>query len=67
MVNAAEEQIRQAEVIAGFTLEALSASSGAFQEEGHNLARLHKGQVGQRMEDRLKERTLLPGIHGHLQ
>ena len=39
VVNAAEEQIRQAEVIAGFALEALSASSGAFQEEGHNLAR----------------------------
>lgn len=45
VVQEAKDQIQQAEIIAALALETLNASSSAFQEEGHKLARPHPGQV----------------------
>ncbi|WP_224242172.1 tyrosine 2,3-aminomutase [Hyalangium gracile] len=45
IAHQASEQLLQAEIITGLALEVLRASSSAFQPEGHELARPHKGQI----------------------
>ncbi|MEV5147187.1 tyrosine 2,3-aminomutase [Streptomyces sp. NPDC052727] len=41
----AHQQIRTAEIITALVLEVLQASSSAFQPEGHDIARPHRGQI----------------------
>jgi tyrosine 2,3-aminomutase len=45
LAHQAADQLLQAEIITGLALETLHASSSAFQPEGHDMARPHKGQI----------------------
>ncbi|MBM2620129.1 tyrosine 2,3-aminomutase [Actinoplanes sp. LDG1-06] len=45
LVERADEQVRQAEIVAALVIEALRGSTGPFQPEGHDIARPHPGQI----------------------
>jgi tyrosine 2,3-aminomutase len=45
VLNNALNQIKEAEIITALSLEVLEASTGAFEEDGHKLAKPHQGQI----------------------
>lgn len=45
VVGRAIDQVRQAEIVTAFVVEALRGSTGPFLAEGHDVARPHRGQI----------------------